>query len=92
MRQLMSVGGQSLPVMLGTLAVALGGTWVLAGCSRSALTFNIANVLLFPPIGHLLGMNAHVFGLWSGTAINDTSSTLGAAHVDAVVIGAAIVD
>lgn len=43
-------------------------------------TFNIAAVLLFPPIGHLIGMSGHSFGLWSGTAINDTSSVVAAAY------------
>jgi uncharacterized membrane protein YadS len=43
-------------------------------------TFNIAAVLLFPPIGHLLGMSSHSFGLWVGTAINDTSSVVAAAY------------
>jgi uncharacterized integral membrane protein (TIGR00698 family) len=119
LRQVVHVGGQSLPVMLGTLAVALGGALLLGRllkvrgdtrtligvgtgiCGASAIaattavigaaetevayaigtifTFNIAAVLLFPPIGHLLGMNAHAFGLWSGTAINDTSSVVAAA-------------
>lgn len=40
--------------------------------------FNLAAVLVFPALGHLLGMNAHQFGLWSGTAVNDTSSVLAA--------------
>ena len=40
--------------------------------------FNLAAVLLFPPLGHLLGMSSHAFGLWSGTAINDTSSVVAA--------------
>lgn len=43
------------------------------------VTFNIAAVLLFPPIGQLIGMSGHSFGLWSGTAINDTSSVVAAA-------------
>jgi uncharacterized integral membrane protein (TIGR00698 family) len=38
--------------------------------------FNLAAVLVFPPLGHLLGMSSHAFGLWSGTAINDTSSVV----------------
>ncbi|HWE64451.1 MAG TPA: putative sulfate exporter family transporter [Chloroflexota bacterium] len=42
--------------------------------------FNICGVLLFPPIGHLLGMSQHGFGLWAGTAINDTSSVVAAAY------------
>jgi uncharacterized integral membrane protein (TIGR00698 family) len=112
------VGAGSLPVMLGTLAVALGGAWLLGRrlgvrgdtqiligvgtgiCGASAIaattavirakqadvayaigtifTFNIAAVLLFPPLGHLLGMNQHAFGTWAGTAINDTSSVVAA--------------
>ena len=118
--QVFRVGGQSLPVLLGTLAVALGGAWLLGRwlgvrgatqiligvgtgiCGASAIaattavirarqaevayaigtifTFNIAAVLLFPPIGHLLGMSPHSFGLWAGTAINDTSSVVAAAY------------
>ncbi|HKU11338.1 MAG TPA: putative sulfate exporter family transporter, partial [Sinomonas sp.] len=114
------VGATSLPVMLGTLAVALGGaalvgralgldadTRTLIGvgtgiCGASAIaaasaalkpkdsdvayaigtifTFNIAAVLLFPPLGHLLGLGAHSFGLWAGTAVNDTSSVVAAAE------------
>lgn len=118
--KVVEVGGSSLPVMLGTFAVALGGAFVfgrllginaelstLIGvgtgiCGASAIaattavirpkqsnvayaigtifTFNILAVLLFPPIGHLLGMTGHSFGLWSGTAINDTSSVVAAAY------------
>lgn len=40
--------------------------------------FNLAAVLIFPALGHLLGMGAHQFGMWSGTAVNDTSSVLAA--------------
>ncbi|HET9093890.1 MAG TPA: putative sulfate exporter family transporter [Solirubrobacteraceae bacterium] len=40
--------------------------------------FNLAAVLLFPTVGHLFGMGSHEFGLWSGTAVNDTSSVLAA--------------
>jgi uncharacterized integral membrane protein (TIGR00698 family) len=40
--------------------------------------FNLVAVLVFPTIGHLAGMGSHEFGLWSGTAVNDTSSVLAA--------------
>jgi uncharacterized integral membrane protein (TIGR00698 family) len=120
LQEVVQVGGQSLPVMLGTLAVALGGAWLLGRwlgvhgdaqiligvgtgiCGASAIaattavikakqeqvayaigtifTFNIVAVLLFPPLGHLLGMSPHSFGLWAGTAINDTSSVVAAAY------------
>ncbi|QRP49461.1 YeiH family protein [Amycolatopsis sp. FDAARGOS 1241] len=118
LQEVVRVGVQSLPVMLGTLTVALGGAWLLGRwlgvkgdtrtligvgtgiCGASAIaattavikpkqtdvayaigtifTFNIAAVLLFPPLGHLLGMSSHNFGLWAGTAINDTSSVVAA--------------
>lgn len=133
LRQVVHAGTRSLPVMLGTLAVALGGAWLLGRllrvdgntrtligvgtgiCGASAIaattavikpkdtevgyaigtifTFNIAAVLLFPPVGHLLGLSQSAFGLWSGTAINDTSSVLAAAYAyggdagpDAIVV------
>ncbi|GAA4915199.1 putative integral membrane protein (TIGR00698 family) [Actinomycetospora succinea] len=41
--------------------------------------FNVVAVLAFPPLGHALGMDAQSFGLWAGTAVNDTSSVLAAA-------------
>ncbi|HEY6934128.1 MAG TPA: putative sulfate exporter family transporter [Marmoricola sp.] len=41
--------------------------------------FNIAAVLLFPPLGHLLGLGQDAFGLFAGTAVNDTSSVVAAA-------------
>ncbi|MGY2089656.1 YeiH family protein [Nocardia gipuzkoensis] len=40
--------------------------------------FNVVAVLVYPPLGHLLGMSQEAFGLWAGTAINDTSSVLAA--------------
>lgn len=42
--------------------------------------FNVAAVVLFPLLGHLMRMNAHAFGLWAGTAINDTSSVVAAGY------------
>jgi uncharacterized integral membrane protein (TIGR00698 family) len=41
--------------------------------------FNVAAVLLFPLLGHLLGLSQHAFGLFAGTAVNDTSSVVAAA-------------
>jgi len=42
--------------------------------------FNIVAVLIFPPMGHLLGFSDKAFGLWAGTAINDTSSVVAAGY------------
>ncbi|MET8244937.1 putative sulfate exporter family transporter [Streptomyces sp. NPDC005202] len=41
--------------------------------------FNVAAVLIFPALGHLLGMGQHAFGLFAGTAVNDMSSVVAAA-------------
>lgn len=40
--------------------------------------FNIAAVLTFPFLGHLLGLSQHSFGLFAGTAVNDMSSVVAA--------------
>jgi uncharacterized integral membrane protein (TIGR00698 family) len=42
--------------------------------------FNIAAVLTFPILGHALGMSQHSFGLFAGTAVNDTSSVVATAE------------
>nr|WP_243876637.1 putative sulfate exporter family transporter [Streptomyces sp. 846.5] len=41
--------------------------------------FNLAAVLTFPLLGHLLGMDQHAFGLFAGTAVNDMSSVVATA-------------
>lgn len=129
---IVSVGLESLPVMLSSLTVCLLGAWligralgverdlrVLVGvgtgiCGASAIAaispviraksadiayaistvflFNILAVLAFPAIGHALGMSPHAFGLFAGTAVNDTSSVVAAASVfSASALGFAVV-
>jgi uncharacterized integral membrane protein (TIGR00698 family) len=41
--------------------------------------FNVIAVLVFPTLGHALALSPSAFGLWAGTAINDTSSVVAAA-------------
>jgi uncharacterized integral membrane protein (TIGR00698 family) len=126
--QILRVGVRSLPVMLGTLAVALVGAVIvgralrvssrlrtLVGvgtgiCGASAIAavagiveasqaeiayaistifvFNVVAVILFPPIGRLLHLSQHGFGLWAGTAVNDTSSVVAAAYAYGHAAGA----
>lgn len=131
--QVVSTGERSMPVLVGTLLVALGVAWwagramhlrpdlnVLVGvgtaiCGASAIaaadavidadetdvsyaiatifTFNVVAVLSYPTIGHLLGLSQHAFGLWAGTAINDTSSVVAASTIyghGAVAYGAVV--
>lgn len=119
--QVFAAGVRSLPVLLGTLLVALAMAW-LAGralglgaslqtligvgtaiCGASAIaavdavidaeeaevsyaiatifTFNVVAVLLYPALGHLIGLSQQSFGLWAGTAINDVSSVVAASTV-----------
>ncbi len=42
--------------------------------------FNVIAVLVFPPLGHVLGFSDTAFGLWAGTAVNDTSSVVAAGY------------
>lgn len=50
--------------------------------------FNVIAVLIFPPLGHLLGFSDKAFGLWAGTAINDTSSVVAAGYAYSNAAGA----
>ena len=41
---------------------------------------NSVALIVFPPLGHLIGLSQHEFGLWCAIAIHDTSSVVGAAY------------
>lgn len=122
------VGLGSLPVMLGSLAVALGvaaaggallgvaprlrtlvgvGTGICGASAIAAVSgvvgaaeaevayavstifaFNVVAVILFPLLGHLLGLGSHDYALWAGTAVNDTSSVVAAAYAYGHAAGA----
>jgi len=117
----LAAGAQSLPVLLGTLAICLVAAVVVgrflkvrsslrtlvgvgtAICGASAIAavtpiidaaaadvayalstvfvFNAIAVVLFPLVGHGLAMSQQAFGLFAGTAINDTSSVVAAGSV-----------
>ncbi len=121
LREVATVGVGSLPVLLGTLVLALVVAAVVgralglhrdattligvgtAICGASAIaassavieaeeadvsyaiatifTFNVVAVLLYPTIGHALGLSQRGFGLWAGTAINDLSSVVAASTI-----------
>ena len=38
--------------------------------------FDIAMIVLFPIMGAAMGMSDQAFGIWAGTAVNDTSSVV----------------
>lgn len=51
------------------VAVAMSATFI----------FDMVMIILFPIMGRALSMTDEAFGLWAGTAVNDTSSVLAAA-------------
>ncbi len=53
----------------------------IAYALSTVFVFNIAAVLFFPWLGHAIGMDETVFGVFAGTAVNDTSSVVAAASV-----------
>lgn len=52
----------------------------IAYAISTVFMFNVIAVLVFPLLGHMMGMTQAGFGLWAGTAINDTSSVVAAAY------------
>jgi uncharacterized integral membrane protein (TIGR00698 family) len=65
------------------MSVALGAVFLL----------NSVALLLFPPIGHALGLGQTQFGLWAALAIHDTSSVVGASMkygAEALAVGTTV--
>nr|WP_238341556.1 putative sulfate exporter family transporter [Actinopolymorpha rutila] len=127
LRQIAHTGLASLPVLAGTLGIALvatpllgralgvnGGLRTLVGagtaiCGASAIAatagviavteaeiayavatifaFNIAAVVVFPVLGHLLDLSSTGFGLWAGSAVNDTSSVVAVGYAFGAAAG-----
>lgn len=94
------------PVLIGVGTAICGGSAIAAAApvvgagdeevARSISTiflFNVLAVFLFPPLGRLLGLSDSGFGLWAGTAVNDTSSVVatGLAFSDAALQRATVV-
>ena len=130
--QIASIGGAGLPVMIGTIVVAVAAGIVLTRalgvdretgilvtygttiCGASAIAtmsqvikarataiavsvsvivlYNVLAALVFPALGMGFGFTPTTFGLWAGTAVNDTSSVVAAAtSFDAQLIAAGVV-
>lgn len=71
-------GGSAIAALSSVIEVSEAD---VAYAISTVFLFNVAAVLTFPPIGHLLALSQHAFGLWAGTAINDTSSVVAAGFV-----------
>ncbi len=52
----------------------------IAYAISATFLFDILTVILFPWAGRLLGLNDISYGLWVGTAVNDTSSVVAAGY------------
>ncbi len=66
---------------IAAVAPAVNATTADVSYAMSVIIlFNIAAVIVFPIIGHAAGFSPHTFGVWAGTAINDTSSVLAAGY------------
>lgn len=52
----------------------------MAYAMSATFIFDMAMILLFPIMGHALGLSDAAYGLWAGTAVNDTSSVVAAGY------------
>lgn len=52
----------------------------IAYAMSATFLFDMAMILMFPFLGHWLGMSDMAYGLWAGTAVNDTSSVVAAGY------------
>lgn len=77
-------GGSAIAAVSSVIDVAEAD---VAYAISAVFLFNVAAVLTFPAIGHALALSQHAFGLWAGTAINDTSSVVAAGFVYGHVAG-----
>lgn len=84
---------RKLATLIGVGTAICGGSAIAAASSAidaddqdisysisTIFLFNVLAVFLFPVVGHLLHLTDAGFGMWAGTAINDTSSVVAAAY------------
>jgi uncharacterized integral membrane protein (TIGR00698 family) len=84
---------RTLRVLIGVGTAICGGSAIAAASSAiqaddqdisysisTIFMFNVIAVFLFPFLGHVLGLSDTGFGMWAGTAINDTSSVVAASY------------
>ena len=84
---------KKLTILIGVGTAICGGSAIAAASSAidaedqdisyaisTIFLFNVLAVFLFPLIGHLLKLSDTGFGMWAGTAINDTSSVVAAGY------------
>lgn len=52
----------------------------IAYALSATFLFDMAMIVLFPIMGHALGLSDMAYGIWAGTAVNDTSSVVAAGY------------
>jgi len=52
----------------------------IAYAMSATFLFDMAMIVLFPIMGHVIGLSDMAYGLWTGTAVNDTSSVVAAGY------------
>ena len=52
----------------------------IAYAMSATFIFDMVMIIAFPFMGHALGLSDMAYGLWSGTAVNDTSSVVAAGY------------
>jgi uncharacterized integral membrane protein (TIGR00698 family) len=73
---------------IATLSPIVGASEVsMAYAVSTIVVYNITAAVLLPPLGHLIGMSQHAFGLWAGTAVNDTSSVVATGYAYGTAAG-----
>ncbi len=52
----------------------------IAYAMSATFLFDMAMIVLFPIMGYAMGLSDMAYGLWTGTAVNDTSSVIAAGY------------
>lgn len=52
----------------------------IAYAMSATFLFDMAMIVLFPIMGRMMGLSDEAYGLWAGTAVNDTSSVVAAGY------------
>lgn len=77
-------GGSAIAALSSVIEVSQAE---VAYALSTVFLFNVAAVLTFPWIGHWMQLSQNAFGLWAGTAINDTSSVVAASYTYGHIAG-----
>lgn len=68
-------GGSAIAAMAPAISATQSQTAVAMAV---IFLLNAVGLVVFPIVGHLIGMSQEAFGLWAAVAIHDTSSVVGA--------------